>query len=94
MRPAIRRANWKLELCSDPGGWSEPRPGKGDASKLPPVQLYDLALDKEERKNVAADHPAEVEQLARLLQSFVDRGRSTPGAPQKNDVAVMIRKGR
>jgi arylsulfatase A len=91
---AIRQGKWKLELCPDSGGWSEPRPGKADPSKFPPVQLYDLARDGGERKNLAADHPAEVERLTRLLQDYVDRGRSTPGAPQKNDVAVVIRKGR
>jgi hypothetical protein len=91
---AIRRGTWKLELCPDSGGWSEPRPGKADVSKLPAVQLYDLALDGGERKNVETDHPAEVERLTRLLQSYVDRGRSTPGAPQKNDTSVAIRKSR
>jgi arylsulfatase A-like enzyme len=91
---AIRQGNWKLELCPDSGGWSEPRPGKPGLSKLPAVQLYDLTLDGGERKNVEADHPAEVERLTRLLQSYVDRGRSTPGAPQKNDTSVAIRKGK
>jgi arylsulfatase A len=91
---AIRQGTWKLELCPDSGGWSEPRPGKADPSKLPDVQLYDLALDGGERNNVQADHPDVVERLTRLLQSYVDRGRSTPGAPQKNDAAVLIRKGR
>lgn len=91
---AIRQGNWKLELCPDSGGWSEPRPGKADVATLPPVQLYDLALDGGERKNVQADHPEVVDRLSRLLQGYVDRGRSTPGAPQKNDVPVVLRKGR
>jgi len=91
---AIRQGNWKLELCPDSGGWSEPHPGKTDVSKLPPVQLYDLALDGGERKNVQADHPEVVDRLTRLLQDYVDRGRSTPGAPQKNDAPVVLRKGR
>jgi len=91
---AIRQWNWKLELCADSGGWSEPRPGKADVTKLPAVQLYDLALDGGERKNVQADHPEVVERLSRLLQQYVDRGRSTPGAPQKNDTSVAIRKPR
>ena len=91
---AIRQGSWKLELCPDSGGWSPPRPGKAATSALPPVQLYDLALDGGERKNVQADHPEVVDRLTRLLQSYVDRGRSTPGAPQKNDLEVAIRKGR
>jgi hypothetical protein len=33
-----------------------------------------------------------VERLAALLEKIVEDGRSTPGAPQKNDVTVDVRK--
>lgn len=81
---AIRRGSWKMAFCPDSGGWSEPRPGK--AKDLPDLQLYDLALDPGERKNLQAEHPEALERMTRLLQEIVD---SKP-----NDVPVAIRKRR
>jgi arylsulfatase A-like enzyme len=89
---SIRQGGWKLELCPDSGGWSDPRPGSAEAAKLPPLQLYDLHNDVAEKRNVAADHPEVVERLTRLLEKYVAEGRSTPGASQKNTGAVEIRK--
>ena len=86
---AIRQGNWKLELCPDSGGWSEPRPGKAPAGS-PPVQLYDLSDDIGERRNVQADHPEIVARLTALLEKYVADGRSTPGAPQQNTTPVNI----
>lgn len=80
---SIRRGNWKLELCAGSGGWSPPRPGK-ECEGLPPIQLYNLADDIGERKNVYADHPDVVEALTALLARYVETGRSTPGVPQPN----------
>ncbi len=56
---AIRSGDWKLCLCGDSGGWSEPKPlaAKKNAAKLPPVQLFNLRDDLGERKNVADEHP-------------------------------------
>jgi arylsulfatase A-like enzyme len=90
---AIRRGDWKLELCPDSGGWSAPRPGRDDASGLPPVQLFDLAADVGERRNVQDGHPEVVDALTRLLERYVADGRSTPGSPQQNTGRVEIRKG-
>ncbi len=87
---AIRQGPWKLELCADSGGWSAPKPGTAAARDLPAMQLYHLEDDIAEAKNVAAAHPDVVERLKKLLQSYVDLGRSTPGAPQKNDREVSI----
>lgn len=102
---SIRQANWKLELCPDSGGWSDPRPagggkGKGKGKKGPatpapalaPLQLYDLSQDIGEKTNVQAEHPEIVERLSKLLEKYVADGRSTPGAPQKNTVAPNIWK--
>jgi arylsulfatase A-like enzyme len=89
---AIRRGKWKLCLCPGSGGWSAPRPGKDDASKLPPVQLYDLAADPAEKVNRHAKHPEVVAELTKLLEKQVAAGRSTSGVPQKNAVAVDVRK--
>lgn len=90
---AIRQGPWKLALCPDSGGWSEPRPGSAASSALPPTQLYDLTSDIGETTNVATDHPEIVERLTKLLQRYVEQGRSTPGPSQSNTVAPQIRKG-
>ena len=89
---AIRQSNWKLELCRDSGGWSDPRPGNAKAAGLPPVQLYDLATDISEKTNVQDKHPEIVARLTKLLEKYVADGRSTPGAPQQNTVPVQIVK--
>ena len=89
---AIRQGKWKLILCPGSGGWSAPRPGRDDTSGLPDVQLYDLSTDIGETKNVQAEHPKVVERLTALLDRYVAEGRSTPGKPQQNAVAVEIRK--
>lgn len=91
---AIRRGKWKLELCPDSGGWSQPAPGQDKAGKLPPVQLYDVAADIGETRNLAEQHPEVVDRLTRLLERYVSQGRSTPGRPQKNTVEVSIWKTR
>ena len=83
---AIRRGPWKLALCGGSGGWSKP-PG-------PPagVQLYQMSADEGERRNLADAEPATVARLTALLERYVADGRSTPGAPQRNDVPVRLRK--
>ena len=85
---AVRAASWKLCLCPDSGGWSDPRPNRKRAEALPPRQLYDLSSDLGEQTNVAAAEPAVVARLEQQLRQLVESGRSTPGEPQKNDVAV------
>jgi arylsulfatase A-like enzyme len=89
---SIRQGAWKLELCPGSGGWSAPRPGKDDTSRLPLVQLYNLGRDVGEQQNVEAQHPEVVAQLTALLEKYVAAGRSTPGAPQRNTVEVDVWK--
>jgi arylsulfatase A len=93
---AIREGSWKLALCPDSGGWSDPKPGSDETKGLPAVQLYDLSKDSAERHNVEAAHPEIVAGLTKLLEQFVADGRSTPGAPQRNDGAPVVvdKKGR
>jgi arylsulfatase A len=91
---AIRQGKWKLELCGDSGGWSEPRPGTKEAKGLPATQLYDLENDLAESENVEARYPEEVERLTKLLEQFVENGRSTPGSKQENDAEIKLRKGK
>ncbi len=89
---AIRRGSMKLCLTPGSGGWSNPKPGNPAAAKLPPYQLYDLAADRGETKNLAIERPDDVKALTALLEKFVADGRSTPGEPQKNTVDVHIIK--
>jgi arylsulfatase A len=89
---AIRRGTWKLVLCPDSGGWSTPKPGSKGAKELPPVQLFNMAEDAGEQRNVADRHPDVVKDLQALLEKYVKEGRSTPGAPQRNDVSVRLNR--
>jgi len=91
---SIRKGKWKLELCPGSGGWSPPKPNSKEAKALPPVQLYDMTADISEKKNLQSEHPDVVAELTKLLQSYVDAGRSTPGKPQKNDREIDINSGR
>jgi arylsulfatase A-like enzyme len=87
---SIRQSQWKLELCPDSGGWSDPKPGSPEAQKLPPVQLYDLKEDIGEENNVQAQHPDVVARLTKLLEKYIADGRSTPGKPQPNTGPVEL----
>jgi arylsulfatase A len=87
---AIREGTWKLALCPGSGGWSAPRPGRDDASALPLVQLFDMAHDIGEQRNVQDEHPDVVRRLTSLLEKYVADGRSTPGGAQQNAVPVDV----
>jgi arylsulfatase A len=81
----IREGQWKLAFCSDSGGWSYPRPGKDSTEGWPKFQLFDLAADPKEQTNVLAAHSDVAQHLGHLMRQSILDGRSTPGAPQKND---------
>lgn len=91
-RFSIRNHQWKLIFSPGSGGWSSPQDTKAAAKGLPPAQLYDLSTDPQEANNLQADYPSVVWQLTQLLEEQIDRGRSTPGQAQQNDVAVDYRK--
>ncbi len=84
-RFAIRDGRWKLCLCAGSGGWSK---GGGAASP----QLYDMAADPGETRNLAASEAEVVARLTKRLESYVADGRSTPGEKQKNDANVVLVK--
>lgn len=82
----IRQGDWKLLLSASSGGWSAPTPTDTLAlDSLPPIQLYNMKDDPSETTNVEAEHPEIVSRLRALMAKYVREGRSTPGAPQKND---------
>jgi len=80
--PSVRSGAWKFIPGPGSGGWGK----GGDQSQ--PVQLYNLTDDLGETKNLAAEQPARVAQMKVLLERLISDGRSTPGAPQQNDVKV------
>ncbi len=79
---AIRQGKWKLLLCAE-----------GKKPGLPDIQLYDMEADIGERENLQDRHPEIVARLVALLKTYVDAGRSTPGAQQPNDIRVDMLKG-
>jgi len=80
--PAVRLGSWKYIATPGSGGWGT----GGDQSQ--PIQLYNLANDLGETNNLAATLPEKVAEMKVLLEKLITDGRSTPGAPQKNDVDV------
>jgi arylsulfatase A len=66
---AITEGHWKLILPKRTSG----------------MELYDLATDPAEEKNVAAQHPEQVEQMKKKATDIVLNGRTTPGSVQTND---------
>ncbi len=89
-RFAIQAGPWKLLLWPGSGGWSAPTPKpsvwlkveRTDLATLPSFQLYHLAIDSAEKQNLAAAQPEIVQRLGQMLRADIERGRSTPGAPQ------------
>jgi arylsulfatase A len=87
---AIRQGEWKLILCPGSGGWSAPTrsPSPWTQAKpdnlegLPRFQLYNLADDPAEQRNLIAEQPEVVQRLGKLMTSVIDNGRSNPGAKQ------------
>jgi arylsulfatase A-like enzyme len=77
--PAVRSGSWKYI----------PAPGSIESEASQPVQLYNLADDLGETKNLAAAMPEKVAEMKALLEKLITDGRSTPGAIQKNDVEVV-----
>ena len=55
-------------------------------------ELYNLKDDLSETRDVLAANPDVVERLTKLMQQYIDRGRSTPGAPQKNGARIELAK--
>ena len=69
-RFAVREGKWKLVM---------------EDTKKNKRELFDLSSDPKETKNIISAHRDIESELAGKLTDLVNRGRSTPGKPQKND---------
>ncbi|MCL4112066.1 UNVERIFIED_CONTAM: hypothetical protein GTU68_015700 [Idotea baltica] len=62
---AIRAGDWKLVAKSNTGPW----------------ELYNIALDRSEQNNLAADEPARVRVLTAMWQAYAERANVLPLTP-------------
>lgn len=87
---AIRKGDWKLECVTTGDGFSalQTQTAGDEPTRYEPAQLYNLASDPGEERNLIAQHPAKVAELTELLSEYIRRGRSTPGPDQPNDAAT------
>ena len=76
----IRPRNWDAEHKRVKGSWK--------LVCTTPPQRYNLADDLAETKDLATEKPELIAELMTRRERLITRGRSTPGAPQTNDVPV------
>jgi len=86
---AYRQGKWKLLLARGSGGWTSPKENEVPEGS-PPAQLYNLEKDPGETTNLYESQPERVERLLKQLASDIQRGRSTDGAAEKNDVDTIV----
>jgi arylsulfatase A-like enzyme len=67
----IRAGDWKLVPWLGSGGFTKPTLIKGEAGEAP-GQLYDLAADPGETRNVWRDHPEVVERLSKQMKAALE----------------------
>lgn len=81
---AIRQGNWKLLAHQGSGGNRYPghrllkKYYVPDSAPDAPAQLYDLAADPGETKNLYFEQPHVAKRLETLLKASIDSGRSAP----------------
>ncbi len=78
---AIRHGDWKLNMLRGSGGSLRPvfvQPGEDE----PAFELYNLADDPGETRNVIREYPGIASQLEEMITRYIEQGRSTPGEPQ------------
>lgn len=88
---AVRDRRWKLLCNPGSGGWSL-RDRRAAEEGLPLVQLYDMQADIGETTNLQADNRDIIKRMRTHLSDCIQRGRTTPGPDQANDVEVDLWK--
>ena len=54
------------------------------------TELYNVQDDRAETRDLSAARPEVLERMTKLMRSYIDDGRSTPGVAQKNDVKLEL----
>jgi arylsulfatase A-like enzyme len=92
---AIRKGDWVLidSPTGDDNGEKKGEPQwlkdqRGYTKHELPGELFNLSDDASQRLNLYAERPKVVRELKSLLEKYKRDGRSAPGVPQKNDVAI------
>jgi len=75
---AIRQGKWKLILCQGSGGNRYKEGPNAIKPDDPPGQLYNMAEDYRERRNLYLEHPDIVARLTNLLEKYKRQGYSRP----------------
>ena len=76
---SIRLGPWKL-LVTDDGKYGEPRPGTKDIKRiLPAPELYNLAADPAEERNLATTNADKLHELTALLARYRAQSSTRPG---------------
>ena len=76
-RQALRAGAWKF-IPGKPGVQAKVTRHIGETSTTPELQLYDLASDLDEQKNLAGENPEKVKEMAARLEQIRAAGRSRP----------------
>ncbi|MCB0853112.1 MAG: sulfatase-like hydrolase/transferase, partial [Bacteroidetes bacterium] len=87
---SLRQDKWKAVFCPGSGGWSNPTPKEAKAQGLPLVQLFDLSQDIGEENNLTEPYPEVVERMKKLMEKYIEEGRSTSGKRQQNDTPTRL----
>ena len=56
-------------------------------------ELFNLESDISETQDITSANGEVAEQMTSLMQDYIDRGRSTPGDPQKNEFDLSLTFG-
>ncbi len=95
---AIRVGDWKLVVNGhvseidgpeeSPAGKATGKKGKGKARPADGVELFDLASDIEEKRNLATEHPDKVAELKSRLQRLAAQALPPKGGPKPKGFVV------
>ena len=81
---AIRKGKWKL-IFNEAGGTRRINPKSQPVVNLANIQLFDMGNDPGESTNIQHQHPEVVEELALLIHTYIEQGRSNRGERVEND---------
>ncbi len=78
---ALRNGKWKMIFTNGSCGREIPKGLRFEK----PWKLFDLEKDISEKNNVIDKYPEVAEEMTKTMGALIRNGRSTPGAPQKNE---------